>query len=155
MLEALWLDIRFAVRTLRKNAAFTVVAIATLALGIGANTAIFSLIDHVILRPLMYRDSERLYVIHEHLGGISAKVPPLLPVNAMHFEEWRTNLRSFDQMALIDGISLNLTGTFAPESGSTAHGFPPICFRCWGSILSWAGRFPERKTRPAGITKWS
>lgn len=115
MLETLWLDIRFAIRTLRKNAAFSFIAVATLALGIGANTAIFSLVDHVILRPLSYRDSGRLYVIQEHLGGIAAKVPPLLPVNAMHFEDWRTNLRSFEQMALVSGISLNITGTGTPE----------------------------------------
>src|ERR1700761_4331516 len=99
MSDTLWLDIRFAVRTLRKNAAFSLIAVATLALGIGANTAIFSLVDHVILRPLSYRDSGRLYVIHEHLSGLFAKVPPLLPVNAMHFEQWRTDLHSFDQMA--------------------------------------------------------
>ncbi len=115
MFEALWSDVRFAVRTLRKNAGFSVVAVATLALGIGANTAIFSLVDHVILRPLAYRDSGRLYVIHEHLSGVFAKVPPLMPVNAMHFTEWRKNLRSFDQMALISGISLNLTGTGEPQ----------------------------------------
>src|SRR5579875_149805 len=115
MLEALWLDVRFAIRTLRKNAAFSFFAVATLALGVGANTAIFSLVDHVILRPLSYRDSARLYVIHEHIAGVFAKVPPLLPVNAMHFQEWRKDLRSFDQLALISGISLNLTDTATPE----------------------------------------
>jgi len=115
MFETLWLDARFAVRTLRKNAGLTIIAVATLALGIGANTAIFSLIDHVILRPLAYRDASRLYVIHEHLSGITAKVPALLPVNAMHFVEWRKNLRAFDQLALIGGESVNLTGEGAAE----------------------------------------
>lgn len=54
-------------------------------------------------------------MIHEHLSGVFANIAPLMPVNAMHFGEWRKNLRSFDQMALIGGLSLNLTGTGEPQ----------------------------------------
>ena len=95
-------DLRFALRLLTRSPGFSIVAIATLALGIGANTAIFSVVDHVLLRPLPYRDSDRLYAVHEVVPKF-AHVAPLVPVNAMHFREWRRTVRSFDRMALIGG----------------------------------------------------
>ena len=101
------------------------IAISTLALGIGANTAIFSVVDHVLLRPLPYRDSDRLYAVHEVVPKF-AYVAPLVPVNAMHFREWRRNVRSFDQMALIGGTPLNLTGTGEPERLAAARVSPAL-----------------------------
>src|SRR5579862_3290776 len=62
-METLWQDIGFGIRVMRKNVGFTLVAVLTLALGIGANTALFSVIDAVLLRPLPYRGSERLVAI--------------------------------------------------------------------------------------------
>src|SRR5689334_23021275 len=107
-------DLRFAGRMLRKDWGFHAVAIATLALGIGANTAIFSVVDGVILRPLAYRESQRLVVIHEVVPRF-ANFSPLIPTNAMHFLEWRKTARSFSEMALIGATALNLTGLGEPD----------------------------------------
>jgi predicted permease len=118
-------DIRFAARMLRKDWGFHAVAIATLALGIGANTAIFSVVDGVILRPLAYRESERLVVIHEIVPRF-ANLAPLIPVNAVHFLEWRKTARSFSEMALLGGSTFNLTGAGEPERIPSARVSPSL-----------------------------
>jgi predicted permease len=107
-------DLRFAARMLCKDWVFYGIAIATLALGIGANSAIFSVVDGVILRPLAYRESQRLVVIHEVVPKFS-NIAPMIPVNAMHFLEWRKTAHSFPEMALLGGITFNLTGSGDPE----------------------------------------
>jgi predicted permease len=118
-------DLRFAGRMLRKDWGFYGIAIATLALGIGANTAIFSVVDGVILRPLAYRESQRLVVIHEMVPKF-ANLAPLIPVNAMHFLEWRKTARSFPEMALIGGTTFNLTGSGEPERIPAARVSPSL-----------------------------
>ncbi|HEX4594525.1 MAG TPA: ABC transporter permease [Bryobacteraceae bacterium] len=118
-------DLRFAGRMLRKDWGFHTVAIATLALGIGANTAIFSVVDGIILRPLAYRESQQLIVIHEVMPRF-VKFAPMIPVNAMHFLDWRKNARSFSGMALIGGMTLNLTGSGEPERFSAARVSPSL-----------------------------
>ena len=110
---------------LRKDWGFYGIAIATLALGIGANTAIFSVVDGVILRPLAYRESQRLVVIHEMVPKF-ANLAPLIPVNAMHFLEWRKTARSFSEMALIGGTTFNLTGSGEPERIQAARVSPGL-----------------------------
>lgn len=126
----MWSDFRFAARMLRKAPAFSAVAVATLALGIGANTAVFSLVDTAILKPLGYRDAGRLMEIHEVVPKF-AHLAPLIPVNAVHFEQWRKNARSFDQMALISGDTLDLTGSGDPMRVNTARVTPEL-FRMLG-----------------------
>jgi predicted permease len=118
-------DLRFAGRMLRKDLGFHAVAITTLALGIGANTAIFSVVDGVILRPLAYRESDRLVVVHEVVPRF-ANLAPLIPVNAVHFLEWRKTARSFSEMALIGGSTFNLTGAGEPERIPSARVSPSL-----------------------------
>ena len=121
----MWSDFRLAARTLRKTPGFTAVAIATLALAIGATTAVFSLVDAAILRPLAYRQSGRLYVVHETVPKF-AYLAPLLPVNGMHYLEWRKRLHSFERMAIINEIKLDLTGSGEPETVSAGRVTPGL-----------------------------
>ena len=100
-------DFRYAARSLQRAPGFALAAVLTLALGIAANTAIFSVFEAVLLRPLPYAAADRLYVIFE---GSRAPVP----VNALHFEEWRARVRSFDRLALIGPTDRTLTGFGAP-----------------------------------------
>jgi hypothetical protein len=113
MLERLAQDVRYAVRCLRKKPAFTVVAIASLALGIGANTAIFAVVNGVLLRPLPYPEPERLVRLWETLPkrNITANV-----VNAWNFLDWRERTSSFEAIAAMQALSANLTGQGEPVS---------------------------------------
>jgi predicted permease len=107
-------DTRYALRMLRKNPVFTFVAIATLALGIGATTAIFSVVNSVLLRPLAYPGSDRLYVIKEVIPQWASSAP-LLDANLPDFLIWRQQTRSFEDIALTEGGSMILSGAGDPE----------------------------------------
>src|SRR5215510_5724134 len=102
-------DLRHAGRSLWRTPGFTAAAVLTLAVGIGATTAIFSVFEAALLRPLPYADSERLVAIHETGRGGTP-----IPVNALHFEEWRAHLRSFDSLALLGPVEQTLTGSDDP-----------------------------------------
>jgi putative ABC transport system permease protein len=107
-------DIRYALRTLARNPGFAAVAILTLALGIAANTAIFTVFDGVLLRPLPYPQPERLVAVQEVVPKFE-KYGSTLPVNAWHFREWRKQTRSFEGLALLSGTSFTLTSSGEPE----------------------------------------
>jgi putative ABC transport system permease protein len=107
--SALW-DLRYALRMLRRSPGFTAVAVLTLALGIGANTAIFSLFEGAVLAPLPYRDAERLVVVWQS----NPQTPRIFP-SAPDFQDWRRNARSFEQMAAILSNARDLTNPGAPE----------------------------------------
>ncbi len=109
-MDTLFQDLRFSLRLLKKSPAFTIICILTLALGIGANTAIFSVVDALLLRPLTYPNASRLVAVHEIVPKFS-DFAPLLPVNALHFRAWQKNARSFDQLILLSGNTFTLTGT--------------------------------------------
>jgi len=113
-MPAFWFDIRFGLRVLRRSPGFSALAILTLALGIGANTAIFGVFNGVLLRPLAFREPERLVALQENVSG-DRQIAPSLPVNAWHFNEWRRNQRSFEQMALLYEYSVSLTSDGEPE----------------------------------------
>jgi len=113
-------DLRQALRAMRRNPGFSAIAIATLSFGVGANTAIFSVVDGVLLRPLGYGDEGRLVAIHEVVPKFS-RFAPRVPVNAMHFTEWRKSVRSFERVAMIGPMTLSLTGAGEPERLAAAR----------------------------------
>src|SRR5918997_2076423 len=109
----LWQDLRYAVRLLLKRPGFTATAVLVLALGIGANTAIFSVVNAALLRPLPYRDAERLTLLYETDTSGEA----LFPAAPANFLAWRGGAHSFEDLAALSnkGWSSNLTGAGEPE----------------------------------------
>jgi putative ABC transport system permease protein len=103
-------DLRFGARTLVKRPGFTAVAVLTLALGIGANTAIFSVVNAVLLRPLPFRDSGRLVVVYE-----KTQASPRDFVSVPNLEDYRASTKSFEELATFVPQSVNLTGAGEPE----------------------------------------
>jgi predicted permease len=114
-------DARYGARMLRRNPAFSAVVILTLTLGIGLNTAVFTVVNAVLLRPLPYRDASRLVVIHEMLPKLGR-----IPVSNAHFDEWRRSSRAFERLALLFGFSPNLTGLGEPERLAAARVSPTL-----------------------------
>src|SRR5205823_12304976 len=106
-------DLRNSFRAIRRNPGFAAIAIATLALGVGANTAIFSIVNGTLLRPLAFRDPGKLVAIAEESGSLHYTGG--LWVNAMHSLEWRKEARSFESLALVTRLTMSLTGTGDPE----------------------------------------
>jgi putative ABC transport system permease protein len=139
-------DLRVATRTLRRAPTFTLAAVFTLALGIGANTAIFSVYDGVLLKPLGYGDEGRLVAVHE-LVPSSAQPTTRVPVNALHFQEWRRQIHAIDNIALIGGISLDLTGNGEPERLSAARVSPSL-FPMLGARMQLGRAFREDEDQP-------
>src|SRR5688500_4495727 len=110
-------DLRYAARLLRRAPAFTLVAVAALALGIGANTAIFSVIDALLLRPLPYASPDRLAVVWEHNLPRDRKNNVVSPGNFIH---WRELNRSFEDIGAV-GMTFNLTLTGHGDQIGRAH----------------------------------
>ncbi|MBZ5611833.1 MAG: ABC transporter permease [Acidobacteriia bacterium] len=112
-METLLADLRHALRGLARTPGFAAAAIGILALGIAANTAVFSVADAVLFRPLSYDHPEQLVLINEVLPQFS-NVYPRLPVNAKHFYEWKARTRSCDDLAIMRDGGVNLTGNEGP-----------------------------------------
>src|SRR5258705_3009081 len=109
-METLLNDIRFGIRLMARSPGFTLVALVTIALGIGANTAIFSVVNTVLLRPLPYQDPDKLVVLWEKQEQIDQESPSL-----PDFLDWRERNQSFEQMAIARRDNVNLTGAGEPE----------------------------------------
>ena len=135
-LEQLWRDVRYGLRGMCRNPGFTAVAVIALALGIGANSAIFTAVDGILLRPLSYRDPERLVVMLNHGRG------PVAPAN---FADWKAQSRSFNNMGAAEYWTPDLTGSDRPEKLWALRvsadilpllGIPPALGRFFTPILS-------------------
>jgi hypothetical protein len=117
-------DIRYAIRALTKNLAFSVVALLTLALGIGANTTIFTVVNGVLLKPLPYPEPDRLLMLWEtqlHDDALQTVAPA-------NFFDWREQSHSFDKMAAIDpypDFILNASGGPQRLTGAAVSSEPP------------------------------
>lgn len=103
-------DLRYALRTLRQSPAFTLTLIAVLALGIGANTAIFSVVYAVILRPLPYPDASRLVFVWQRFPGIPAPFTEHMPVAPQNYRVWQRQNTVFQEMAAFRTKPLEETG---------------------------------------------
>jgi predicted permease len=112
--ERLWQDVRFALRMIRRNPGFTTVAILTLALGIGANTAIFSVVNGVLLNPLPYPEPDRLISVYAKTSVFSASANTYLNIL-----DWQKDNHSFADLAIQRGASYFLTGS---GEGERVHG---------------------------------
>src|SRR5215468_11773832 len=111
MLADLWQDLRFGARMLTKQPGFTLIAVLTLSLGIGANTAIFSIVNAVLLRPFPYKEPERLVMLRER-GSLGGGFSPSYP----NFVDWRAQNTVFDAISAVrQNESFNLTGAGEPE----------------------------------------
>ena len=141
---SLWQDLRYAVRVLGKNPGFTAVVVVTLALGIGANTAIFSVVNTVLLRHLPYRDSDRLVWITQFIPAQG---------NTLVFDSdyfaWSRQNQVFESMAAYGSTERTLTGTGDPErleAGRVTAGF----FSVLGVEPTLGRSFLAEEDRPEG-----
>lgn len=108
--ETMWQDLRFAVRMLRKSPGFTAITVMTLALGIGANAAMFSVVQGVLLAPLQYFHPDRLVMVWENNPRF-----PRTWVSYPNFRDWQRGARAFQQMAAFREQGVDLTGPGTPE----------------------------------------
>jgi putative ABC transport system permease protein len=139
-------DSRYAAKSLLRSPGFTLVAALTAALGIGANTAVFSMINAILLRPLNFPHPERLVNLKEIVPAF-AHLYPILPVNGKHFHAWEQQCSSFESIALVDSGSVTLTGGFPPER-VTSRAISWNYFHLLG-VPSVAGRtFVPNENRP-------
>ena len=107
-LADLFRDFRYAARVLARTPSFTVVAVAVLALGIGATSAIFSLVSAVWLKPLPFTDAERIVTLWADLTSVGG--PATVEVSPGNYDDWQPRAQSFESMTSIESVSFNLTG---------------------------------------------
>jgi putative ABC transport system permease protein len=142
-MQTLLQDLRYAFRLLAKSPGFTAIAILTLALGIGANTAIFSVVNGVLLRPLAFRDPSRLVIVAE-------KSPfPTISTSYENYVDWRDQSRSFESMEATRGTNLTLTGAGEAER-LTARMAPAGLFPLLGVEASVGRTFLKEEDQAGG-----
>jgi putative ABC transport system permease protein len=115
-MTTLWQDIRYGARMLLKNPGISIIVVIALALGIGANSAIFSVVNAVLLRPLPYEDSERLVFLNE-----KSQVMDEMSISYPNYLDWRSMTQTFEKVGVCNRGSYNLTGTGEAERIVTAQ----------------------------------
>jgi putative ABC transport system permease protein len=133
-MERLLQDLRYGARMLMKQPGFTLIAVIALALGIGANTAIFSVVNGVLLSPLPYANSDRLVMLWLTNPSLQLGVDNI-PPSAAYFADWRDQAQVFESVSALDSISFNLTGAGEPEQ--------IICARVSSSFFQLLAVWPE------------
>ena len=138
-------DLQFSLRQLRKAKVFAVIAVVTLALGIGCNTAIFSVFYSVLLRPLPFPDPDRLVIVSERAANF-----PMLTASWLNFKDWRAQNKSFEEFGATRLVTMALTGSGQPEqipgqmiSGNLLHML---------GVNTVAGQADQCRGRPACIS---
>src|SRR5258708_1167767 len=111
-MQSLLADVRYALRLLRRAPGFTLAVVVVLALGIGANSAIFTALDKIVIRPLPYADSDRLAMLWEDFSAFGT---PKQRVSPATFLDWRKRNQAFAQFAAYGGSSIDLSGGGPPE----------------------------------------
>ena len=145
-METLWQDLRYGFRVLTRKPGFTLVAIITLALGIGANTAIFSVVNKLLLDRLPYKDPDRIITLWERLSEAAAMQEKVAPAN---FLDWRERNQVFDQMAAVFPGGFDYTGGTEPESirgWLVSEGF----FEIFGVRALYGRTFDPEEFKPGG-----
>ena len=137
-------DVRFGVRMMRRQPGVAAIVVATLAVGIGANAAIFSLINAAVLRPLPYRDSDRLVLIwgNLHRPGVDE-----IPGSAGEFVDYRSRTRTLEEVAAYESDGFNLTGGGDPERVEGAS-VTPSFFPLLGAAASLGRTFVPEEEQP-------
>jgi putative ABC transport system permease protein len=143
MIDSIGQDLTYAFRVLQKTPAFTLVAVLSLAIGIGANTTIFTFVNAVLLRPLPYPDSGRIVALHEH----TLDSPAPLNVHPASFVAWHERARSFESLVLVQAPPLNVMGTNGPEQLVRLMTTSEL-FRVFGVSPVLGRTFTEEETRP-------
>jgi putative ABC transport system permease protein len=144
MMAALVQDFRYAIRQFRKSPGFTAVAVVTLALGIGANTAIFSIVEGVVLAPLPYFQPDRLVMVWENNPRF-----PRVWNSYPNFQDWQRSARSFEQMAAFREQEIDLTFPGAPahiKASQITSGF----FSTLGTKMALGREFSLQEDGPGG-----
>jgi hypothetical protein len=145
-MRALWQDTRYGLRMLVKSPGFTVVAVLTLALGIGASTAIFSVVEAFLLRPLPYRDPEQLVRVECEMPGVGRmNVGTSVP----EFEDLRDRAGVFEALSMVFPMHGNLTGVDRPQRVE-AMAVSPGYFRLLGVSATMGRTFDEEEEKVQG-----
>lgn len=143
LIDSLCQDITYALRALRRTRTFSIVATASLAISIGANTTIFTFVNAVLLRSLPYPGSDRLVVLHEH--SLDSAEP--LSVHPVNFVAWRARARSFESLVLVQSPPLNVIGSSGPEQIVRFMTTSEL-FRVFGVSPVLGRGFTDEETRP-------